>query len=39
MSDSGDPILENQIALSCSVGQARGSEYLKASEAAGVKWS
>src|SRR5258705_12448493 len=30
---------QRQIALSCSVGQATVSEYLKAAEAAALKWS
>ena len=30
---------QRQIALSCSVGQATVSEYLKAAETAGLKWS
>jgi len=30
---------QRQIALSCSVGQATVSEYLKAAESAGLKWS
>ena len=30
--------LQRQIAASCSVGQATVSEYLKAAEAAGLKW-
>ena len=29
---------QRQIALSCSVGQATVSEYLKAAETAGLKW-
>src|SRR5260370_8121258 len=30
---------QRQIALSCSVGQATVSEYLKAAEAAALKWA
>lgn len=30
---------QRQIAMSCSVGQATVSEYLKAAETAGLKWS
>ncbi len=30
---------QRQIALSCSVGQAAVSEYVKAAETAGLKWS